>query len=73
MNTAIATFGLGGPEIFILVFLAALYFIPAIVASIKKHPYSTGVFLLNLFLGWTVLGWIGALIWSVCVKKEAKA
>ncbi len=63
MNTAFVSF----------LFITALYFIPAIVAFIKKHPYSNGVFLLNLFLGWTVLGWVGALIWSVCVKKEAKA
>lgn len=41
----------------------ALYFLPAIIAWNKKSR--TGIFLLNLLLGWTLLGWIAALIWSV--------
>ena len=36
----------------------------------KKH--SAGIILLNLFLGWTFLGWLGSLIWACCdpVKEE---
>jgi hypothetical protein len=26
--------------------------------------------LLNLFAGWTALGWVGALIWAVIKEKE---
>lgn len=40
------------------------YFIPSIIAFSKKHYNATGVLLLNLFLGWTLIGWIAALIWS---------
>lgn len=42
----------------------ALYFAPAINANLRKHPSATAVSVLNLLLGWTVLGWIGALVWS---------
>lgn len=41
----------------------AIYFIPSIIGWGKKS--SSGILLLNIFLGWTVLGWIGALIWAV--------
>lgn len=57
----------------ILLFLGAIvYLFPAIIASSRKHANSTPICLLNIFFGWTVLGWIGALIWSTTanVKKN---
>jgi hypothetical protein len=48
-----------------IVILLALYFIPAIISFYKKHKNTTAIVLLNFFLGWTLLGWVGALIWSV--------
>jgi hypothetical protein len=41
------------------------YFLPTIVAFYRGHDNRVGIMLLNLLLGWTCLGWIGALIWSV--------
>jgi hypothetical protein len=49
------------PWLFILA--ALLYFIPAIVGRKKRHAIA--IFWLNFFLGWTVVGWIAALIWAV--------
>jgi hypothetical protein len=46
-----------------------VYFIPGIVSVPNKHPQSNGITVLNLFLGWTVLGWIGALIWACCKSR----
>ena len=45
------------------VFLLPLYVLPSILAWKKTHR--TPILLLNLFLGWTLLGWIGALIWAL--------
>jgi hypothetical protein len=50
------------------VILIIIYFIPTITGLDTK--YSKGIFVLNLFLGWTILGWIGALIWAVSAPKE---
>lgn len=49
----------------------ALYFVPSLVAASRKHNNSGAIAVLNIFLGWTVLGWIVALIWSMTdnVKK----
>src|ERR1700680_252039 len=41
--------------------LLALYFLPAIVASARGHHNSGSIFVLNLFLGWTLIGWVIAL------------
>lgn len=52
----------------------ALYLLPAIVAGSRRHHQATSIFLTNLFLGWTVIGWIAALIWSVsAVHSERRS
>lgn len=46
-----------------------IYFIPAIVGW--KTKYAAGIFILNIFLGWTLIGWVAALIWAVSAPKES--
>ncbi len=43
-------------EAIILIISAVLYFIPFIIAIIRGIKNSMSVFFLNLFLGWTVIG-----------------
>jgi len=43
----------------------ALFFLPAFVAGTRKHHNTNAIFALNLLLGWTVLGWVAALIWAL--------
>ena len=43
-------------EAIVLIISAALYFIPFIIAIIRGIKNSMSVFFLNLFLGWTVIG-----------------
>jgi len=50
------------------IILIPIYFIPAIVGRRKKHE--TGILLVNLFLGWTGLGLLAALIWAMYSPKE---
>jgi hypothetical protein len=46
-----------------------MYFLPAIVALARSKRDLLAIFLLNLFLGWSVIGWVVALVWAV--KAEA--
>jgi hypothetical protein len=41
-----------------------VYFLPTIVASHRHHPNAIGIFILNLFLGWSVVGWVVSLVWA---------
>jgi hypothetical protein len=52
----------------LLIIALVCYFIPAFVASIRKHNNATAIFVFNLFLGWTFLGWVLALV-SACTKN----
>jgi len=41
-----------------------MYFLPTIIAAVRSKRDTLAIFLLNLFLGWSVIGWIVALIWA---------
>ena len=49
-----------------LVFAIGLYFLPAIIAAVRRTHNATGILLLNLFLGWTMVGWFIALVMAFC-------
>ncbi|HEX4308551.1 MAG TPA: superinfection immunity protein [Acidobacteriaceae bacterium] len=42
-----------------------IYFLPSLVAVARRTHNSTGIFLLNLFLGWTGIGWLLALVLAI--------
>ncbi|MDE1830692.1 MAG: superinfection immunity protein [Thaumarchaeota archaeon] len=46
-----------------------IYFTPTIVASIKGHKQVTAIFVLNFLLGWSLIGWSGALVWAIIKQK----
>jgi hypothetical protein len=46
---------------FVLIVLLSLYFLPSIVAVLRKAPDTGSVIVLNLLLGWTFVGWVVAL------------
>lgn len=50
----------------------AIYFslIPYFIAKKNNHPYKTQILLICLFLGWTLIFWVGALIWATMPPKE---
>lgn len=50
--------------------LLALYFFPAIIAALRRHRNQNAILVLNLFLGWTLLGWVVALIWSATAQDK---
>lgn len=54
--------------LFCLLVLVAIYFLPSFVAIDKRN--SGAIFVLNLLTGWTVIGWIGSLIWAMVEKKS---
>ena len=56
-------------EIMWLLGLVVIYFVPTFVAMARQH-HAVSVFLTNLFLGWTVIGWIVALVLALTRRRE---
>jgi hypothetical protein len=54
----------------IIVLFLLVYFIPAIVAGTRDHPQGLAIFALNLFAGWTAIGWVVAIVWACTAVKK---
>ena len=52
-------------EVIILALAVAVYFLPSIIALKRDHRNAMVILCLNIFLGWTFLGWIASLVWSL--------
>ena len=50
-----------------IILTTIVYFVPSIVAfrHKRRHHQAPAILALNLFLGWTLLGWVGALVWAL--------
>lgn len=63
-----AEFAAGGMVLAMTVLLGTLmvlfYFLPTIVAVSRNHHSSSAIAVLNIFLGWTFIGYVAALVWS---------
>jgi hypothetical protein len=54
-----------------VIVLVSCYFVPTIIALVRDKRGAGGVALVNFFLGWTVIGWFVAFIWSCTGKTRA--
>ena len=48
--------------VIVMIPLLLAYFIPTIIAFTKNKDNKTTVLLLNIFIGWSFIGWVVALI-----------
>lgn len=48
---------------------AGLYFLPTIIAAARSKTNLVGILLVNFLLGWSVIGWIVALVWAVSTER----
>ena len=48
------------------------YFVPSTVAYYRRNDCGNvnSIFVLNFFLGWTLVGWVIALIWAMKDKQQ---
>lgn len=53
----------------LITFLIGVYFLPLLVAVIRNKRNMLAISMLNLFAGWTLIGWLAALIWS-CLEEK---
>ena len=56
--------------ILIFIGIVAIYFLPTIIAMKRNKRNTNAICLLNLFLGWTFIGWVVALVWSAMAEDE---
>lgn len=57
-------------EALVLLILVVAYFLPSLIVFLRKRTNLAAVFALNLFLGWTFIGWVVSLVWALSKDKE---
>jgi Superinfection immunity protein len=50
----------------------ALYLLPTIIAAARRSTSLVGIILVNILLGWTFIGWIVALVWSLAGQAQRR-
>ena len=48
----------------ILTIILLVYFLPTIVVLGKNKRNGCSIIIINIFLGWTFIGWVVALAWA---------
>lgn len=64
------TFFLAFSITFALLLSVGGYFLPTIIAIMRKKKNTLAIFLVNLFFGMTFIGWIAALIWALMYEDK---
>lgn len=54
-------------------FMLLMYFLPAVVSNSRNHKNKPAIIVLNLFLGWTMIGWVAAMIWAFTDNTKVQA
>lgn len=65
VGTVIAT-------VIVLTVLLAIYFLPTIIAVCQSHRNMVSIAVVNFFLGWTMVGWVVAVAWSLSNASVSK-
>jgi hypothetical protein len=54
-----------------VLFIASVgfYFLPTIIAAVRRKTNFVAILLLNFILGWTLIGWVVALVWAVATEQ----
>ncbi len=61
-------------QLFALIFVAIIYLLPGLIAYARQHHQAGAITVLSLVLGWTVIGWLVALVWaSTAVKNDTQS
>jgi hypothetical protein len=69
-NTQAYQLGHALGAIVVIVALIAFYFLPTIVAFIRRHHYRWPIFVVNLVAGWTLIGLLGCFVWAVWPRRQ---
>jgi T4 superinfection immunity protein/putative oligomerization/nucleic acid binding protein len=56
----------------LIILILIFYFFPSIIAFSRSKSNTAAIVMLNLFLGWSFIGWIIALIWAVSKDRETQ-
>lgn len=72
--TSVSEHDTGSALIVLLLAAVALfvYLLPATIARARGHANRGAITALNILLGWTLICWVGALVWALTGPARSK-
>jgi predicted component of type VI protein secretion system len=52
----------------VVIIALEIYFLPSTVSFNRDQPNRFAILALNLFMGWTLIGWVVSLVWSLTAR-----
>lgn len=49
----------------VLFVATCVYRLPSVVAASTRHRHTGAIVMLNVFLGWTIVGWLISFVWAL--------
>jgi len=60
-------------NIIVLIVVVILYMLPTLIAFSREHPRRGEVGVVNIFLGWTLIGWVAVFLWAALGPVEQQS
>ena len=54
----------------VILLLLGIHFLPTFVAFVREHRHAVLILVLNVFFGWTIIGWLVLLIWAAVGEER---
>lgn len=54
----------------LFVFVLGSYFLPSVIAYLRKKENLASIIVLNAFFGWSLIGWVIALVWALAKDQQ---
>ena len=55
----------------VILLLLGIHFLPTFVAFVREQRHAVLILVLNIFFGWTIIGWVLLLIWAAVGEERA--
>ena len=57
--------------VILLLLIVAIYMLPTLVAYARDIPQRHIITVLNIILGWTLIGWVVCFLWALLAETQA--
>jgi hypothetical protein len=59
-------------NVIMLMLILILYLLPTLIAFGREHPRRGEIAVVNIVVGWTLIGWIIVFLWAALGRTEAQ-
>jgi len=56
--------------VIMLMLVVIIYMLPTLIAFGREHPRRVEIFVLNILIGWTLIGWFLVFLWAALARVE---